>query len=90
MPILTIEGVYRDGQVELTERPEGVGALARVLVIFLPPPAKPGPTPEDLRREAGGRLLALLGEGLPLGGPPYPSREDLHDRVNLFDATRDG
>ena len=90
MPILTIEGVYRDGKVELAERPEGVGESARVLVVFLPPPAQPGPTPEDLRREAGRRLRSLLSEGLPLGGPPYPSREDLHDRVNRFDQTGDG
>ncbi len=90
MPILTIEGVYRDGQVELTERPEGVGESARVLVVFLPPPAPSGPPPEEVRREAGRRLLALLSEGLPLGGPPYPRREELYDRVNRFDQTRDG
>jgi hypothetical protein len=90
MPILTIEGVYRDGQVELSERPEGVGEPARVLVIFVPPPAQPGPAPEAIRHEAGQRLLALLGEGLPLGGPPYPGREELYDRVIRFDQTRDG
>lgn len=33
----TIEGVYREGKVELAERPEGVGDEVPVLVTFLPP-----------------------------------------------------
>ncbi len=32
----TITGVYRDGQVELSQRPEGLGEDAAVLVTFLP------------------------------------------------------
>jgi hypothetical protein len=31
----TIEGVYREGKVELTERPDGVGEEVPVLVTFL-------------------------------------------------------
>jgi hypothetical protein len=31
----TVEGIYRNGQVELAETPEGVGGEARVLVTFL-------------------------------------------------------
>lgn len=33
--IQTVEGIYKDGRVELNERPEGVQE-ARVLVTFLP------------------------------------------------------
>jgi hypothetical protein len=33
----TIEGIYREGKVELAERPEGVGDEVPVLVTFLPP-----------------------------------------------------
>jgi len=33
----TIEGVYRGGRVELTERPDDVGEEAPVLVTFLDP-----------------------------------------------------
>jgi len=31
----TIEGVYRKGKIELTERPDGVGEAVPVLVTFL-------------------------------------------------------
>ncbi|HEV7516351.1 MAG TPA: hypothetical protein VGR07_08635 [Thermoanaerobaculia bacterium] len=33
----TIEGIYREGKVELTERPETVGEEIPVLVTFLEP-----------------------------------------------------
>jgi len=37
MSLLTVEGIYKDGKIELTERPERVDEAARVLVTFLPP-----------------------------------------------------
>jgi hypothetical protein len=37
LPLLTIEGVYKDGKIELSERPKHVDDAARVLVTFLPP-----------------------------------------------------
>ena len=37
--LTTVEGIYRDGQVKLTELPSGVGPGARVLVTFLSPGA---------------------------------------------------
>jgi len=37
MALLTVEGIYKDGTVELTERPDHVDEAARVLVTFLPP-----------------------------------------------------
>jgi hypothetical protein len=39
----TVQGVYRDGQIELQEKPPGV-STARVIVTFLPPEG-----PIDLR-----------------------------------------
>ena len=36
MGLLTVEGIYKDGKVELVERPDHVDESARVLVTFLP------------------------------------------------------
>jgi prevent-host-death family protein len=35
-------------------------------------------TPE--RKAAADHLIALLEKGLPLGGPPYPKRDEIYDR----------
>ena len=48
MSLLTVEGMYRNGKVELAERPDHVDEAARVLVTFLPP--------------TGPRVDAILGE----------------------------
>jgi hypothetical protein len=90
--LLTISGVYRDGKVELSQRPEGLGENASVLVTFLPEPEASRPEPADqaddaaeaARRAAGKRLLEMLKKGIDLGGPPYPKREELYDRVDRF------
>lgn len=74
----TITGIYRDGKVELSHRPEGLGENASVLVTFLPATEGSEPVPEaEAARE---RFLARLKEGIPFGGPPYPKREELHER----------
>jgi hypothetical protein len=86
--LLTITGVYRDGKVELSQRPEGLGENAAVLVTFLPAKGtiQPGPMAQAAvaeaaaRRAAGERFLARLKQGIPFGGPPYPRREELYDR----------
>jgi hypothetical protein len=88
--LLTITGVYRDDKVELSQRPEGLGGHATVLVKFLPENAGDEPEPAvqaadaeaAARRAAGKRLLEMLKKDMDLGGPPYPKREDLYDRVN--------
>jgi hypothetical protein len=89
--MLTIKGVYRDGKVELSERPPELDAEVPVLVTFLParPAAEKGPSPSPpdaarARREAGERLIAMFEKGIDLGGPPYPRREELYDRVDRF------
>jgi len=85
MALLTVEGIYRDGKVELTERPSHVDEAARVLVTFLPPNGGRentmmvgGQHRETLRQQA----FARMKEGIHLGGPPYPKREELYDRFD--------
>ena len=72
--LTAIEGVYRDGQVELLEKPEGLPE-SRVIVTFLPP--RPAESPSH---EARNRMLSRMRTGLHLGGPPYPTREEIYDR----------
>jgi hypothetical protein len=69
----TVEGFYRAGMVELAERPAGIQE-SKVLVTFLPQDET-----GDLRalRE---KAFARMRKGIPLGGAPYPKREDLYDR----------
>jgi hypothetical protein len=89
---LTITGIYRDGKVELSQRPDGLEENTAVLVTFLPAngAVEPGLTAEAAdteiaaRRVAGARLMEMLKTGIDLGGPPYPKREDLYDRVNRW------
>ncbi|HEY3411585.1 MAG TPA: hypothetical protein VGM51_00865 [Armatimonadota bacterium] len=77
MGLLTVEGTYRDGKVELDEKPSFARDDARVLVTFAQS-AEVGPAE---RREALERLIGRFRQGVPLGGPPYPTREEIHDRV---------
>mgnify|MGYP001220221178 CR=1 FL=1 len=73
----TVEGVYREGEIELSERPSLPGPT-RVLVTFL----DEGSGHTTARHEERvTRALARMKAGLELGGPPYPSREELHDRA---------
>jgi len=74
--VRAVERIYRDGKVELRERPEGLEA-ARVVVVFV----SESPLPSLVRREpAVDELLAELKKGYHLGGRPYLNREELHDR----------
>ena len=85
MALLTVEGIYKDGKVELRERPDHVDEAARVLVTFLPPNDSPeksikveGQYREALRQQA----FARMKEGIHPGGPLYPKREELSDRFD--------
>ena len=79
MALLTVEGIYKDGKVELAEHPKSVEESARVLVTFLPA-SETDPGRVDDRAALRGRALARMREGLHLGGLPYPNREELHER----------
>ena len=63
-------GVVQAGQIRLLEPITlADGTLVEVTITV--------PTTNDEARE---RQRILLREGLHLGGPPYPTREELHDR----------
>ncbi len=88
--LLTLAGIYRDGKVEFAERPTGVGEDVPVLVTFRPTNHGGETEPsahaaEEARRAARERFLARLKQGMPFGGPPYPKREELHDRFDRRD-----
>ena len=75
---MTIRGIYRNGQVRLLETPEGVqeGEVAVTL-------ANVTDVSKDAASHEARRLLALkrLRDGFDLGGSPYPTRDELHDRI---------
>jgi hypothetical protein len=74
--LTAVEGIYEDGEIELLERPEGL-QRSRVIVTFLPPlPSEPSRE----REEARNRMLNRMREGVDLGGPPYPKREEIYER----------
>jgi hypothetical protein len=89
MALLAVEGIYKDGKVELTEIPFDVRE-ARVMVVFLP--VKDGVAAgggdaslQKARSAAGERLLARMKKGYPLGGSrPYEKREELYDRLPRY------
>lgn len=75
--IQAVNGRYRGGRVELDEVPSGIGD-SRIVVLFLSNDA--GSDVSKSRESALARVLWNMRKGLSFGGPPYPSREELHDR----------
>ena len=57
--LTTVEGVFRDGHVELREAPPPV-EQARVIVTFLPEPPDSAAASPQSASEANHRILALL------------------------------
>ena len=80
MALLTVEGIDKDGKIELAEHPKSVEVSARVLVTFLPP-AEAEPAGGGGREELRRRAFAGMREGIDLGGLPDPKREKIHDRL---------
>ena len=74
--LLTVEGTYSNGRVELREEPP-VQVDARVIVTFLESSEPALASDRELLRQ---RAIERMERGLPLGGSPYPSREEIHDR----------
>ena len=70
----TVEGIYRDGAVELLEKPEDLRE-ARVIVTFLP--EQDTATRVEQARQ---RMLSRMSAGVPLGGAPYPGRQEIYQR----------
>jgi hypothetical protein len=57
--LTTVEGVFRDGRIELCEAPPDV-ERARVIVTFLPEAPESGAPSPRSASEANRRILALL------------------------------
>ena len=76
--LVSVEGKLQNGKIELTETPPGVAEGAKAIVTFLD--ERDSLADEAQRLKAVERLLASMEEGLPIGGPPYPTREELHER----------
>jgi hypothetical protein len=86
MALLAIEGIYREGNVELKEKPVGIDS-ARVVVTFLPD-GSATEAREAARRAAMERLFAQIGEGINFGG--RFDRNALYDeRMQELDARRE-
>lgn len=70
-----VRGYYKDGQIELLEKPEGV-MEGEVFILF----SETGMMQVyDEHREAGRkRFVERLQKGYDLGGPPYPTREEIY------------
>jgi len=84
MSLITIEGIYRNGHVELAERPQGV-RQARVVVTFLRDDAAGD---RAIRHEAGRRLLEDMKQGLSFGGVRFDRQELDDERIRALDERR--
>jgi hypothetical protein len=76
----TVKGVYRNGRIVLLDIPEGVEE-AEVVVTFPDAAISAGDaTDREARRQLA--LKWLRDGGWNLGGAPYPSRDEIHDRTH--------
>ena len=76
---MTVKGVYRNGRIVLLETPRGVEE-AEVVVTFPDTAMSPADaTAREARRQLA--LTRLREGGWSLGGAPYPSRDELHERT---------
>lgn len=92
MEALTVNGVYRDGQIELEREPDGL-RYAPVRVTFLTPAVAEKHAPGIPERSSGesdpsesrnailARVLGRMEEGVDLGGAPYEPRKELDERL---------
>ena len=84
MAQLTIDGIYRNGQVELSEMPVGVDE-SRVKVTFI------NETEDEAaakRRAAGRKLIELLQQGASYGGDKFNREEIYEERMQELDRRR--
>lgn len=80
MGLLTIEGIYENGRIQLMETPTDV-QKARVMVTFLPKDVKPDePAFQEALRQ---KFMQRLRKGVDFGTEPLPTREELYaDRLD--------
>jgi len=89
MALLTLEGVYENGKIELKERPTDV-KKARVLVMFLPDESVGETEMREAtrRREAGERLLETMQAGINFGGEAFNREEIYEERIKELERRR--
>lgn len=88
MALVTVEGVYEDGKVELNEKPEGV-EKARVMVTFLPTVQEvAGTTVATAHEVARQRAFARMKAGLDFGGLKFRREELYEERMQHLDEHR--
>ena len=83
MALLTVEGVYRNGRVLLSERPQGI-EHARVVVTFL----EGDRSVEDLRRAGAEQMLEDMKRGVSFGGVKFDRDAVYEERMRELDARR--
>lgn len=77
---ITVKGICRNGQIVLLEKLEGLDEGTEVVVTF--PDAEHGvqdAASREARRQSAMKWLRET--GWHLGGPPYPRRDEPHDRA---------
>jgi hypothetical protein len=90
MALVAVEGVYRDGRVELAEIPSALLEQARVIVTFLSASSvarsdECSVSAQENREDDRQSLIELLDKGFLLGGPPYLTREEIYaERTDRF------
>jgi len=89
MALLTVEGVYEDGKIELEKCPADV-KRARVLATFVAESETAEEESGLRRREAGERLLVSMRQGLNFGGENFNREEIYEERLIELEARRAG
>jgi hypothetical protein len=84
MDLLTLEGIYENGKIELTRQPIGV-KTARVKVTFL----KIEDVKTDEREAARQRAFARMREGIDFGGEKFDRTELYEERLRELEARQD-
>ena len=87
MTLLTVEGIYKEGKVELSEMPAEAPVQARVLVTFLPVEGAQGqriPSESEAREDVLARIFADMKAGIDFGSSPHPKREELYDCIERY------
>ena len=89
MALVTIEGVYRNGQIEMVETPAATEET-RVIITFLPKTdAAEVQRQKDERNAARERLFARMKAGIDFGGERFNRAEIYEDRINELEARSD-
>ncbi|MBI3946354.1 MAG: hypothetical protein HY321_10580 [Armatimonadetes bacterium] len=87
MPVLTVEGFYREGKIELAETPDGARE-ARVLVTFLPAADREENASAEERRAAAQRMFERMERGISFGGEKFNRDESYEERMRELDERR--